>query len=331
MNAGHKKIIKLYFEMMRRIKEREDFSTMNELHSLLSGCKSFYTWETLNGIEVCRQACGGHGFSDFSGIPLVFETYSPNVTLEGDNTIMALQTARYILKAAQKALSGGKLLGSVEYLKHIQEIVSVQRCSAKSKNDFGSLETLDKALQANAAQLLWKVLQKFSKLMGEGNSMKEVWDKKAGIDLFEASRAHIFYFSFKSFQQMIQEDVKDEKVAIVLRKLCLLYGVQKVLDYPLGVAESGYFLPVHFSYLKEKKEELLEELRPEAVALTDAFAYRDECLNSALALSNGKVYETLYEWASTKNPINLGKQPLEGYMQHVKPVLGKYTHLKPKL
>ena len=330
MNAGYKKIIRLYYEMMRNIKERDDFSTMNELHSVLSGCKSFYTWDTHNGIEVCRQACGGHGFSDFSGIPLVFESYSPNVTLEGDNTVMALQTARYILKAGQKALSGGKLLGSVEYLKNIKEIVSVQRCSAKGKEDFGSLEILDKALQANAAQLLWKAMMKFSKLMRAGASMKEVWDKKAGIDLFEASRAHIFYFTFKSFMQMIQDEVKDEGIANVLRKLCLLYGIQKLLDYPLGVAESGYFLPTHFSYLKEKREDLLEELRPEIVALTDAFAYRDESLHSALAVSDGKVYETLYDWASNKNYLNTGK-PHDGYMKHLKPVLGKYSHLKPKL
>ena len=330
MNAGHKKIIRLYYEMMRRIKEREDFSTMNELHSILSGCKSLYTKESLDGIEVSRQACGGHGYSDYSGIPMVFGSYAPNVTLEGDNTIMMLQTARYILKAGQKAMSGGKLLGSVEYLKHIQEFVRVQRCTAESKDDFGLLDVVDKALQANTSQILWKALQKIAKLTKEGNSMKEVWDKKAGIDLFEASRSHIIYFTFKSFRDSIKEDSNDSKVENVLTKLCLLYGIQKLLDYPLGIAESGYFLPVHFTYLREKKEELLEELRPDAVALTDAFSYRDECLNSALGLSNGKIYETMYEWASTKNPLNTGK-PNEGYMKYLKPVLGKYSHLKPKL
>jgi len=330
MNAGHKKIVKLYYEMMRNIKEKEDFSTMNELHSLLSGCKAMYTFDCLAGVETCRQACGGHGYSDYSGIPSVFRAYSPNVTLEGDNTVMALQTARYLLKAAQKAMNGGRLLGSVEYLKHMTEIVSVQKCNANSKQDFGSLEVIDKALQASAAQLLYKAVQKFAKLMGEGASMKEVWDRRAGIDLYEASRAHIYYFTFRSFVQMIKEDTKDEKIAKVLTKLCLLYGIQKLLDFPLGVAESGYFLPVHFTYLKEKKEDLLDELRPEAVALTDAFAYRDECLNSALGLSNGKIYETMYEWATTKNPLNNGK-PNEGYMKNLKPVLGKFSHMKPKL
>ena len=104
--------------------------------------------------------------------------FCSHVTLEGDNTVMALQTARYLLKAAQKALSGGKLQGSVEYLKHIKETVSVQRCSATKKEDFGSLELIDRAMRANSAQLLWKVLQKFSALMEKGDSMKEIWIRK---------------------------------------------------------------------------------------------------------------------------------------------------------
>lgn len=323
MNASYKKIVTLYHEMMKQIKEKEDFSSMNELHSILSGCKSFFTWETLLGIEVCRQACGGHGYSEYSGIPLAFSAFSPHVTLEGDNTIMALQTARYLMKAAQKALKGGKLLGSVEYLKHLKEIVSVQRCQATSKSDF-NLEAIDKAMQANSAQLLWKVIQKFSTLMGEGESMKEIWDRKAGIDLVEASRAHIYYFTFKSFYENIRDNVKDEAVAKVLTKLCLLYGIQKLLEFPLGLAESGYFLPVHFGYLKAKKEELLDELRPEAIALTDGFAIRDESFYSALTTPD--VYGTLYDWATTKNPLNTGK-PNEGFMKYMKPVMG----LKPKL
>ena len=329
-NASYKRIVALYYEMMRNIQEKEDFSTMNELHSILSGCKAFFTWETLLGIEVCRQSCGGHGYADYSGIPLLFGMFCSHVTLEGDNTVMALQTARYLLKSAQKALKGGKLQGSVEYLKHMKEIVSVQRCTATSKEDFGSLEIIDKALQANSCQLLWKVLQKFTTLIEEGESMKEIWDRKAGNDLFEASRAHIQYFTFKSFYQMIKEDVQDEQIIKVLTKLCLLFGIQKLLDNPLGVAESGYLLPVHFGYLKAKKEDLLEELRREAVALTDAFAIRDECLNSALVAPDGKVYETMYEWASQKNPLNNGK-PHPGFMKYMKPVMGKHSQLKPKL
>jgi len=326
MNATYKKLYNGYHDMMKRINEKQDFSTMNEFHSILAGCKSFWTWDALNGIEVCRQACGGHGYSSYSGIPLLFDGYGPAVTFEGDNTVMALQTARYLLKVAQHVASGQKVQGVLGYLK----TATSQRCSAKNKDEVSTLEAIEKALQASSAQLIWKVSQKFQTLIGEGHSMKQVWDKKAGIDLFEASRAFINCFTFSGFAQMIREDIKDQKVAAVMSKLCALYGIEKILQHPLGVVESEYFLPVHFVYLKAKKEDLLEELRNDAIGLTDAFAFRDESLCSALAVSDGKVYETLYDWAVNKNDVNQGNRS-EGYFKYIKPVMGKYSHVKPKL
>ena len=45
-------------------------------------------------IQVCRLACGGHGYSLASGIPTMYADYSPGQTYEGENTVMYLQTAR---------------------------------------------------------------------------------------------------------------------------------------------------------------------------------------------------------------------------------------------
>lgn len=41
----------------------------------------------------------------------------------------------------------------------------------------------------------------------------------------------------------------------------------------------------------------MDSLRPNAVALVDAFDIPDRVLNSALGRYDGKVYETLYELA----------------------------------
>lgn len=49
--------------------------------------------------------------------------------------------------------------------------------------------------------------------------------------------------------------------------------------------------------------EMLAVLRPNAVALVDAFDFHDLVLNSALGCYDGNVYERLYEWAQ-KTPMN---------------------------
>lgn len=47
------------------------------------------------------------------------------------------------------------------------------------------------------------------------------------------------------------------------------------------------------------------KIRPHAVKLVDSWAIPDFLLNSALGRYDGKVYETLFDMAHRKNPLNL--------------------------
>ena len=53
---------------------------------------------------------------------------------------------------------------------------------------------------------------------------------------------------------------------------------------------------------------LLERLRPNVVALVDAFDFTDEDLQSVLGRYDGNVYESLYQWASS-SPLNSTQVP----------------------
>lgn len=47
--------------------------------------------------------------------------------------------------------------------------------------------------------------------------------------------------------------------------------------------------------LQEQQDELLVELRPDAVALVDGFGFEDYQLNSCLGRSDGNVYNALLD------------------------------------
>lgn len=63
---------------------------------------------------------------------------------------------------------------------------------------------------------------------------------------------------------------------------------------------------------------LLKEVRPDAVALTDAFDWSDAELKSVLGRKDGRVYEALLESAK-KDPLN-AKEPVEDYLDIVRPL-----------
>lgn len=56
--------------------------------------KAVSTKDATNMVEICRLACGGHGYMTSSSFPNVYGTSTAAVTYEGENTVLLLQTAR---------------------------------------------------------------------------------------------------------------------------------------------------------------------------------------------------------------------------------------------
>lgn len=71
-----------------------DFSLLPELHALSSGVKAMVADFCTQGTELCRRACGGHGYSKLSGLPSLVTRVTASCTYEGENTVLYLQTAR---------------------------------------------------------------------------------------------------------------------------------------------------------------------------------------------------------------------------------------------
>lgn len=87
------------------------------------------------------------------------------------------------------------------------------------------------------------------------------------------------------------------------------------------------FIPLQFiriseddiSSLQRRLEEVLKKLRPDAVAITDAFDFDDNVLSSALGCYDGNVYERLFD-AALKHPLNRKTVP-DFFEAHLKPFM----------
>lgn len=65
-----------------------------DLHALTSGLKSITSYEAELGIDQCRQACGGHGYSLAARISDILGVAVGACTYEGENMVMLQQLAR---------------------------------------------------------------------------------------------------------------------------------------------------------------------------------------------------------------------------------------------
>jgi len=302
IHAGAKKCSDMAQQNIHNIQEKEDFSLMKELHATLCGAKTFYSYDTDSGIQRARQACGGHGYNSFSGFSTLWKEYSPTITYEGENTIMALQVARFLVSCLDKVRNDEPLQATVVYLKSLGDILSGKKCQVENVKDY-NIDTVLSILQINASFLVYKAATNLMKGAQE-SSLRESWDKKTGLALLEAARAHTTVFTYQAFSDKINRDVKSPALKVVLQRLCTLYGVDKLLTHPLGLFESEFMTPKQVTLLGERKETLLEELRPDVIGIVDAFGYPDNTLRSALGVYDGNVYETLMKYVRENNEFN---------------------------
>lgn len=81
----------------------------------------------------------------------MIDNYSPQVTFEGDNTVMLIQSTRYLKKLYQKVRTGTVITSPLfAYLNNID--TNLQKvCSAKTPEDLCSASLILEALEVNAS------------------------------------------------------------------------------------------------------------------------------------------------------------------------------------
>ncbi|XP_077574218.1 peroxisomal acyl-coenzyme A oxidase 1 isoform X2 [Stigmatopora nigra] len=297
-----------------------DFSELPELHALSAGLKAFTTWAANSAIEVCRMSCGGHGYSRSSALPDIYVEFTPTCTYEGENTVMMLQTARYLMKSYRQARTGQRLHGIVSYLNEAdQQRIQPQPVAGRSTgvdiNDLSELVELYKLRAATLVELAAKSIQKER----QHRSQEDAWNNSA-IDLVRASDAHCHYVVVKLFaDKLVEIDAASiHSVLLTLARLYALYGISKNSG---DFLQAGLLNGSQVLQIANRIKELLSELRPNAVALVDAFDFHDKLLNSVLGRYDGNVYEHMFEWAR-RSPLN-ATEVHESYHKYLKPLRSK--------
>jgi hypothetical protein len=83
----------------------------------------------------------------------------------------------------------------------------------------------------------------------------------------------------------------------ILTKLLLLYGIEKILTRSAQYFATGVITGNTLVTFQKVKEQLLTQIRPDALNLVESFEYSDNTLHSALGLANSDPYGILLKWA----------------------------------
>eukprot|EP01103_Thecamoeba_quadrilineata_P012163 TRINITY_DN306_c0_g1_i1.p1 TRINITY_DN306_c0_g1~~TRINITY_DN306_c0_g1_i1.p1 ORF type:complete len:426 (+),score=88.70 TRINITY_DN306_c0_g1_i1:872-2149(+) len=312
-------------------------SQLAHLHALSSGLKALCSELVLNALEDSRRACGGHGYSTLSGFPHMIGSYAQNVTVEGDNVILHLQTGRFLINLLRsvRSESSDKVVVKQGLLAYLHD----NSTELRTKSRATSIQAvLDPAFQLDVLQHRDKrqlvELEKALELEKEKANGDEAAARQVlMVDIIHVSKSFCETVLLHNFQEGIKTiEVETNGSASflgVLRKLCSLYGLHTIDTHRGDFLEDGYLNVEELSVVKAAIRRLLSEIRRDAVPLVDAFEIGDNQLASSLGRYDGRVYEDLYAWAC-QDPNNVAERQngvILGYNEVLKDLFTVYAKL----
>ncbi|XP_077301266.1 acyl-CoA oxidase 3 isoform X2 [Arctopsyche grandis] len=265
-----------------------------EIHALSSASKPISSWAARDGIQVCREACGGHGYLQATGIGKIRNENDANCTYEGENSLLVQQTSNWLLSFMSNLEKGNKIntpYNSASYLNDINTIL-------KSKHKISSLqEAVDTKVLLSAYKwlvcyMLKLTYDKTKRLSKEGLDSFSVRNDSQAYHAVTLSTVFVEHAMLEKFYEFTL-GVQDRNCREVLMKLASLHGAWSLEKHLANLYMGGYFTGETGQLLRDGIINLCKALKPEAVTLVDTLAPPDFILNSVLGKSDGNVYQNL--------------------------------------
>ncbi|ETS85063.1 hypothetical protein PFICI_03088 [Pestalotiopsis fici W106-1] len=269
-----------------------------DLHATSCALKAYGSTVAGEGLEVCRRACGGHGYSSFSGIGTWYADYLPTLTWEGDNYMLTQQVCRYLLKSGRAVLSGKA--GDNDTTRILKAYLA-RRDVGASFDVLASDTELVEAFGWRVAHLTFEALQR-------RDEEKRPWNSLL-VDFHRLSTAHAQYMVVKSFHDALVHDEAtksslDRQTITILHSLFRLFALNTLEREASEFFSSAAVTVRQITLARRAVMKLLEEIRPHAIRLVDAWKFSDWQLDSSLGRYDGNVYQDMFYRASELNPLN---------------------------
>lgn len=282
-----------------------DFSQLEDYHLQTVGAKVYSTEIAGHGIETCRIACGGHGYSALSGFGRMYANAINAVTYEGDNYVVGQQVPRAILKHYRNKTEGS--LPTLSYL-------SLLRDGTRDRSETPPVKTAKDWF--NQENQTWALEQRLSNLV-----QQHIEDTDAGKDTsytcHALTMAHCDFVYFRQLLDIVQRlEAAKESYAPAMRATAQVFALSTIQDpHHASLAQALPLSLTEQKLLREAYAEALDDYATNHVAsIIDAYGLTEFELDSALAKADQTPYEALLEGAKRSEMSGAG-------MSHLWPVM----------
>lgn len=258
---------------------------MQEIEALAAGMKAYATWNTTTVLQECREACGGKGYLSENRINALKNDTEIYTTFEGDNTVLMQLVAKNRLSEFRKSFGEMGSLGIINYVfENAKTAISEKNPIVTRKTDEEHLLNHEFHLQAfqyREKSILESAAKRIKKLIDNGLEPYDAFNV-VQHQMIDVAQAYLERVTLEQFQKAIAT-VEDVALKTALIKLAQLYALHQIEKNKAWYLEDGYMEAVKTKAIRKMVNQLCWEIRPDAVALVDAFAIPDSCLAAPIA------------------------------------------------
>lgn len=149
----------------------------SELHAITSAMKAVSTTSTVRGLQECREACGGLGYSYYSKIGILRNHSDISQTWEGDNNVLLQQTSKYLLDLIKNKFKGKMTSSSISDFIKVEPVEGTQ-LDIKNDEELLKTENLVSIFEHRVNLLLQRSAMKLSSQLQDENKINpiEAWN-----------------------------------------------------------------------------------------------------------------------------------------------------------
>ncbi|XP_063475444.1 peroxisomal acyl-coenzyme A oxidase 3 isoform X8 [Symphalangus syndactylus] len=215
-----------------------------EIHALASAGKPLASWTTQQGIQECREACGGHGYLAMNRLGVLRDDNDPNCTYEGDNNILLQQTSNYLLGLLAHQVQDGACfhspLKSVDFLDAYPGILD-QKFEVSSVADCLDSAVALAAYKWLVCYLLRETYQKLNQEKRSGSSDFEARNKCQVSHGRPLALVFVELTVVQRFHEHVHQPCVPPLLRAVLGRLSALYALWSLSRHAALLYRGGYF------------------------------------------------------------------------------------------
>ena len=267
-----------------------------EVEVRAAGLKAFASWHNLDTVQACREACGGKGYLTENRFGALRDDTDVFTTFEGANVVLLQLVAKGLLTRFREELGDLNVWGMVRYLAdqagaRLQTLNPVLARRTDSEH-LRSPEFHLSSFADREERLLASAARRLKSRLDDGTdpfqAMNEVQDHLVTLAL-----AHVDRILLESMQRSVAR-APAAGVSDTLRTVTEAFALTTLERHRGWYLEAGFMEPGKTRALRRELDQVLLELRSQAVHLVDGFGIPDAVLRAPAAFVD--------EWPEGETP-----------------------------